>query len=103
MTPTELSFAGWQNRHSPSKSRPREFAAYAFLVNNLRKARGKTLGHYCYFHLRCPHATVSHHPPLHAATEPLLALNNAHATELSPQTLDRFSHLIQQSFYAAQA
>ena len=48
MTPTELSFAGWQNRHSPSKSRPREFAAYAFLVNNLRKARGKTLGRYCW-------------------------------------------------------
>ena len=39
--------------------------------------------------------------PLHAATEPLLALNNAHATELSPLTLHRFNHLIQQSFYAA--
>lgn len=39
--------------------------------------------------------------PLHAATEPLLALNNAHATELSPLTLDRFSQLIGQSFYAA--
>lgn len=38
--------------------------------------------------------------PLRAATEPLLALNNAHATELSPLTLDRFNHLIQQSFYA---
>jgi hypothetical protein len=44
--PTELCFAGWQNRHSPFKSRPREFAAYAFLINNLRKARGKTLGRY---------------------------------------------------------
>src|ERR1700747_215960 len=39
--------------------------------------------------------------PLHAATEPLLALNNDHSTELSPLTLDRFKHLIQQSFYAA--
>src|SRR5205814_1457512 len=33
-----------QNRHSPFKSRPREFAAYVFLINNLRKARGTTVG-----------------------------------------------------------
>lgn len=39
--------------------------------------------------------------PLYAATELLLALNHAHATELSTLTLDRFQHLIQQSFYAA--
>src|SRR5882762_988933 len=36
MPPPELCFAGWQNRHSPFKSRPREFAAYAFLINNFR-------------------------------------------------------------------
>ena len=45
--PTKLRFAGCQNRHSQFKSRPKEFAADAFLINNLRKARGKTLGHYC--------------------------------------------------------
>ena len=45
--PTKLCFAGTQNPRSEFKSRPREFAAYAFLINNLRKARGKTLGHYC--------------------------------------------------------
>src|SRR2546430_1200318 len=28
----------------PYKSRPREFAAYVFLINNLRKARGTTVG-----------------------------------------------------------
>jgi len=38
---------------------------------------------------------------LKSASEPLLALNNAHATELSALTLDRFNHLIRQSFYAA--
>jgi len=47
MPPTKLCFAGSQNPCSAFKSRPREFAAYAFLINNLRKARGKTLGHYC--------------------------------------------------------
>jgi len=41
--------------------------------------------------------------PLRAASAPLLALNNAHATELSPLTLDEFNRLIQESFYAAQA
>jgi len=41
--------------------------------------------------------------PLRAASAPLLALNNAHATELSPLTLAEFNRLIQQSFYAAQA
>src|SRR5208283_740558 len=45
--PTELCFAGWQNRYSRFKSRPSEFADYAFLINNLRKPRSKTLGHYC--------------------------------------------------------
>src|SRR5579863_399358 len=38
---------------------------------------------------------------LKSASEPLLALNNAHATELSALTLDQFNHLIRQSFYAA--
>ncbi|MGA8900893.1 hypothetical protein, partial [Bradyrhizobium sp.] len=38
--------AGSQNRHSEFKSRPKEFAAYTFLINNLRKARSTTLGHY---------------------------------------------------------
>jgi opacity protein-like surface antigen len=47
MAPTKLCFAGSQNQRSELKSRPGEFAAYAFLINNLRKARGKTLGHYC--------------------------------------------------------
>jgi hypothetical protein len=46
MAPAKLCLAGWQNRHSPFKSRPREFAAYAFLINNLRTVRGETLGHY---------------------------------------------------------
>ena len=41
--------------------------------------------------------------PLRAASAPLLALNNAHATELSSLTLDGFNRLIQESFYAAQA
>ena len=41
--------------------------------------------------------------PLHAASSPLLALNNAHITELSPLTLAEFDRLIQESFYAAQA
>jgi len=41
--------------------------------------------------------------PLRAASAPLLALNNAYATELSPLTLDEFNRLIQESFYAAQA
>src|SRR5208283_3632646 len=44
--PTELCFAGWQSRYSRFKSRPSEFADYAFLINNLRKPRSKTLGHY---------------------------------------------------------
>lgn len=48
MAPTKLCFAGSQNPRSEFKSRPREFAAYAFLINNLRKATGKTLGHYCF-------------------------------------------------------
>lgn len=39
--------------------------------------------------------------PLRAATTPLLALNNAHATELSPLTLSEFDRLIQSSFFAA--
>jgi len=47
MTPTELCFAGWQNRLSQFKSRPKEVVAYAFLFNNLRKPRATTLGHYC--------------------------------------------------------
>jgi len=34
------------------------------------------------------------------ASTPLLALNNAHATELSPLTLAEFDHLIQISFVA---
>lgn len=38
---------------------------------------------------------------LHAASEPLLALNNANAAELSPLTLAEFDRLLQQSFYAA--
>jgi uncharacterized protein len=46
MAPTKLCFAGSQNPRSEFKSRPREFAAYAFLINNLWKATGKTLGHY---------------------------------------------------------
>jgi hypothetical protein len=46
MAPTKLCFAGSQNPRSEFKSRPREFAAYAFLINNLWKAIGKTLGHY---------------------------------------------------------
>src|ERR1700756_2592172 len=41
--------------------------------------------------------------PLRVASAPLLALNNAHATELSPLTFAEFNCLIQQSFYAAQA
>jgi hypothetical protein len=41
-----LRFAGWQKRHSQFKSRPREFIVYAFLINNLRELRSKTLGHY---------------------------------------------------------
>lgn len=41
--------------------------------------------------------------PLRAASAPLLALNNAHVTELSPLTLAEFNRLIQESFYAAQA
>jgi predicted GNAT superfamily acetyltransferase len=41
--------------------------------------------------------------PLRAASVPLLALNNAHATELSPLTLEEFDRLIETSFYAAQA
>jgi hypothetical protein len=44
--PKKLCFAGSQNQRSEFKLRPREFAAYPFLINNLRKARGKTLGHY---------------------------------------------------------
>ena len=39
--------------------------------------------------------------PLRAATMPLLALNNAHATELSPLALADFDRLIQTSFFAA--
>ncbi|GAC1634788.1 MAG: GNAT family N-acetyltransferase [Candidatus Acidiferrum sp.] len=39
--------------------------------------------------------------PLRAATTPLLALNNAHATELSPLTLSDFDRLIHSSFSAA--
>ena len=38
---------------------------------------------------------------LHSATEPLLALNNDHAIELSPLTLAEFDQLIRESFYAA--
>jgi predicted GNAT superfamily acetyltransferase len=41
--------------------------------------------------------------PLRAASAPLLALNNAHSTELSSLTLAEFNRLIQLSFYAAQA
>jgi len=39
--------------------------------------------------------------PLRFATVPLLALNNAHATELSPLALADFDRLIQTSFFAA--
>lgn len=39
--------------------------------------------------------------PLRTATMPLLALNNAHATELSPLSLSEFDRLIQASFFAA--
>jgi hypothetical protein len=46
MAPAKSRFAGWQNRHSQFKSRPREFVSYAFLVNNLREPNDKTLGHY---------------------------------------------------------
>ena len=46
MAPAKSRFAGWQKRHSQFKSRPREFVSYAFLINNLRELRGKTLGHY---------------------------------------------------------
>jgi len=38
--------------------------------------------------------------PLRSATTPLLVLNNAHATELSPLTLPEFERLIQTSFSA---
>lgn len=38
---------------------------------------------------------------LRAATMPLLALNNAHAAELSPLALADFDRLIQASFFAA--
>jgi len=41
--------------------------------------------------------------PLRTASAALLALNNAHASELSPLTLPEFNRLIQESFYAAQA
>ncbi len=37
---------------------------------------------------------------LTSASAPLLALNNAHATELSPLTYAEFNHLIQNSFFA---
>jgi predicted GNAT superfamily acetyltransferase len=40
---------------------------------------------------------------LRAANAPLLAINNAHATELSPLTFAEFNRLIRGSFYAAQA
>src|ERR1039458_8902007 len=49
MAPAKSRFAGWQKRHSQFKSRPREFVSYAFLINNLRELRGKTLGHYWFF------------------------------------------------------
>lgn len=39
--------------------------------------------------------------PLRSATMPLLALNNAHATELSLLTLAEFNRLVQTSFFAA--
>lgn len=45
-----------------------------------------------------PNAVVR---PLRSATTPLLALNNAHATELSPLTLPELDRLIQTSFSAA--
>ena len=38
---------------------------------------------------------------LHSASEPLLALNNDHAIELSALTLSEFDQLIRESFYAA--
>src|SRR6266849_4522147 len=38
---------------------------------------------------------------LHSASEPLLALNNDHAIELSALTLTEFDQLIRESFYAA--
>ena len=49
MAPTKLCFAGSQNPRSEFKSRPGEFVAYAFLINNLWKVRTKTLGHYWVF------------------------------------------------------
>ena len=39
--------------------------------------------------------------PLRTATMPLLALNNAHAAELSPLSLAEFNRLIQASFFAS--
>jgi predicted GNAT superfamily acetyltransferase len=48
--------------------------------------------------------TPPSHPlirPLHSATEPLLVLNNDHATELSPLSLPEFDQLIRESFYSA--
>jgi len=38
---------------------------------------------------------------LHSASEPLLALNNDHAIELSTLTLAEFDQLIRESFYSA--
>ena len=38
---------------------------------------------------------------LHAATEPLLALNNAHSVELSPLTLSELDQIIRASFFSA--
>src|SRR2546425_13107238 len=43
-------------------------------------------------------------PPIrqiHAATAPLLALNNAHAIELSPLTLFELDQIIRASFFSA--
>jgi predicted GNAT superfamily acetyltransferase len=39
--------------------------------------------------------------PLHSATEPLLALNNAHAVQLSMLTLTELEQLIRASFHSA--
>src|SRR6266436_4148274 len=38
---------------------------------------------------------------IHAATEPLLHLNNAHSVELSPLTLSELDQIIRASFFSA--
>lgn len=45
-----------------------------------------------------PHPSIRR---LHSAAEPLFALNNDHAIELSALTLTEFDQLIRESFYAA--